>query len=157
LAKRVFDAAPWDELEESQVIAVERNAEDTDFISVMGALGTHFAIAVYPSLVCLDRFMTIDELPQHEAGDLFFELPQHQLVFGSKADLFPGERETIEASGIRFKNGKWPSAQAFVPGYFPWKAGAAGWARLWRRRLRTPTPTRRWPSGNTWRKARSHG
>ena len=126
LAKRIFDKAPWEYLEESQVVAVERNAAETDFVSVMGALGTHFAVAVYPSLVGLDYFMTLDELPQHEAGDLFFELPQHQLVFGSKAELFPGERETIAASGLRFKNGKWPSVQAFVPGYYPWKAGANG-------------------------------
>jgi len=126
LAKRVFDEAPWAYLEECQVVAVERNAEETDFISVMGALGSHFAIAVYPSLVCLDWFMTLDRLPQSEASDLFFELPQCQLVFESKPQLFPGEKETIAASGIRFKNGKWPSAQAFVPGYYPWKAGAQG-------------------------------
>lgn len=108
------------------MVAVERNAAETDFVSVMGALGTHFAVAVYPSLVCLGYFMTLDELLQHEAGDLFFELPQHQLVFGSEADLFPGEREAIRASGLRFKKGKWPSVQAFVPGYFPWKAGVKG-------------------------------
>ena len=126
LAKRILDVAPWEYLDESQIVAVERSAAETDFVSVMGALGTHFAVAVYPSLVGLDYFMTLDELPQQEAGDLFFELPQHQLVFGRKAELFPGERETIAASGLRFKNGKWPSAQAFVPGYFPWKAGAKG-------------------------------
>ncbi len=126
LAKRILDEAPWEYLEESQVVAVERDAAETDFVSVMGALGTHFAVAVYPSLVGLKYFMTLDELPQQEASDLFFELPQHQLVFGSKAELFPGERETIEASGLRFKNGKWPSARAFAPGYYPWKAGAKG-------------------------------
>lgn len=130
LAKQVSDAAPWEWLEETQVVAVERDVEETDFISVMGSLGTHFAIAVYPSLVSFDRFMTLDQLPQHEACDIFFEIPQHQLVFGSKSDLFPGERETVGASGIRFKNGKWPSAQAFVPGYFPWKAGTAGMENL---------------------------
>ena len=54
LAKRILDEAPWEYLEESQVVAVERNAAETDFVSVMGALGTHFAVAVYPSLVCLD-------------------------------------------------------------------------------------------------------
>ena len=126
LAKRILDEAPWEYLEETQVVAVERNAAETDFVSVMGALGTHFSVAVYPSLVGLDYFMTLDELPQRESSDLFFELPQHQLVFGSKSDLFPGEREAIAASGLRFKNGKWPSIQAFVPGYYPWKAGAKG-------------------------------
>ena len=126
LAKRILDEAPWEYLEEFQVVAVERNAAETDFVSVMGALGTHFAVAVYPSLVGLNYFMTLDELAPPESSDLFFELPQHQLVFGSKSDLFPGEREAIEAAGLRFKNGKWPSAQAFVPGYFPWKAGANG-------------------------------
>ena len=130
LSKRILDEAPWEYLEESQVVAVERSAAETDFVSVMGSLGTHFAVAVYPSLVVLNYFMTLDELPQHEASDLFFELPQHQLVFGRKAELFPGERETIAASGIRFKNGKWPSAQAYVPGYFPWRAGANGLGTL---------------------------
>jgi len=126
LAKQVFDEAPWEYFVESQIVAVDREDGETDFVSVMGALGTHFAVAVYPTIACLDRFMTLDQLPQNEASDLFFEIPQLQLVFGSKTQLFPGERETIEASGIRFKNGKWPSAQAFVPGYYPWKAGAKG-------------------------------
>lgn len=130
LAKRILDEAPWEYLEETQVVAVERNAAETDFVSVMGALGTHFAVAVYPGLVGLAYFMTLDEMPQQEASDLFFELPQHQLVFGSKSDLFPGEREAIAAAGLRFKNGKWPRVQAFVPGYYPWKAGAKGIADL---------------------------
>jgi len=130
LAKRVFDEAAWEYLEENQIVAVDREDGETDFVSVMGALGTHFAVAVYPSLTCLDRFMTLEELPNDEAQDLFFEVPQHQLVFGSKTQLFPGERETIAASGLRFKNGKWPSAQAFVPGYFPWKAGTKGMESL---------------------------
>lgn len=130
LAKCVSDEAPWEYLEENQVVAVERNADETDFVSVMGALGTHFAIAVYPSLMCLDWFMTLDQLPQSEASDLFFELPQCQLVFGSKSQLLPGEREMIVASGLRFKNGKWPSVQAFTPGYYPWKAGALGLENL---------------------------
>lgn len=130
LAKQVFDETPWATLEEDQIVAVEREDGETDFVSVMGTLGTHFAIAVYPGLSCLDRYMNLDQLPQDEASDLFFEFPQHQLVFGSKTHLFPGERETIASSGIRFKNGKWPSAQAFVPGYFPWKAGTNGLATL---------------------------
>lgn len=130
LAKRILDEAPWEYLEESQVVAVERSAAETDFVSVMGSLGTHFAVAVYPSLVGLNFFMTLDELDQTESSDLFLELPQHQLVFGSKSCLFPGERETIAASGFRFKNGKWPSAQAFAPGYYPWKAGADGLGAL---------------------------
>jgi hypothetical protein len=51
-------------------------------------------------------------------------------VFDSKTRLYPGEREAISASGIRFKNGKWPSAQAYVPGYFPWKVGTGGMENL---------------------------
>jgi len=130
LAKQIFDEAPWNYLEENQIVAVDREDGETDFVSVMGALGTHFAIAVYPTISGLVCFMTMDQLPQDEATDLFFENPQTQLVFDSKSLLFPGEREAIAASGIRFKNGKWPSAQAYVPGYYPWKAGTKGMASL---------------------------
>lgn len=123
LAKRIHDVRPWEDLDEDQVLAVERNADETDFISVMGALGSHFAVAVYPSLVTLLRIMQIDPEPTRSSADLLFELPQLQLVFGSKTALLPGEREAIAASGVTFKNGKWPSAQSYVPGYFPWKVG----------------------------------
>lgn len=126
LAKRLADDRPWEYLEETQVLAVERDPDETDFVSVMGALGSHFAVAVYPSLLTLNEFMRIDECVGYEAQDLFSEVFQTQVVFGSKTRLFPGEREAILASGQVFKNGKWPSVHVYVPGYFPWKVGAVG-------------------------------
>jgi hypothetical protein len=76
LAKRIFEAAPWEYLEECQVLAVERNADETDFVSVMGAIQQHYAVAVYPSLVCLDRVMSISECSGQEARDIMFDIPQ---------------------------------------------------------------------------------
>jgi len=127
LARRIFDVRPWERLQESQILAVESDpagGKEARFVSVMGALKTHFSVAVYPTLECLASFMEMDESPSLETVALLFERPFLQLVFDSKTRLLPGERETVAASGIRFKNGRWPSAQSFVPGYFPWKTGA---------------------------------
>jgi hypothetical protein len=124
LAKRVFDAEPWERLEESQIVAVEGGEVAGCFVSVMGAGGKHFAVAAYSSLTDFKHVMTAGMAASEGDCGAVFEVPQIQVSFDSKTQLFPGEREAIAASGVKFKNGKFPSAQSIALGYFPWKAGA---------------------------------
>jgi len=125
----VFDLALWEDLTESQVLAVERRNGETVFVSVMGMLGQHHAVAVYPTFEVLQRIRYLNDCSELVARDMFLDAFQLQLVFGSKSDLFPGERKALTASGIKFKNGKWPLTQSFVPGY-RWTEARAGEVEL---------------------------
>jgi hypothetical protein len=74
--------------------------------------------------------MTMINCPKTKRRICFSKIPSTTSSSTARACFFPGERETIAASGIRFKNGKWPSDQAYVPGYYPRKAGTKGMASL---------------------------
>src|SRR5262245_1782397 len=61
---RVKEMAPWEWMMEDEVFGV-RNPESDEigFVSVMGAGGEHFAVAVYPGADALYQFLYL-----HEAG-----------------------------------------------------------------------------------------
>lgn len=117
LAKRILDISPWEFMGEQHVLAIEHTAGDTNFLIVTGELGTYFSIQIYSSLHDLDTMLRQDDKDRQDLVDRMFELPQLKLVFSIKAELLPGDREKIKASGITFKNGKNPSPQSLMPGY----------------------------------------
>ena len=117
LAKRVLDISPWKFMGEPHVLAIQHETDDTSFLIVTGEMGTYFSIQVYSSLCDLDMMLRSNDENRQDLVDRMFELPQLKLVFSTKAELLPGDREKIKASGITFKNGKNPSIQSLMPGY----------------------------------------
>ena len=132
-ARRVFDHAPWETMYETQILAVRGTASGkTQFISVMGNLGEHLAVAFYPSLKTLDTMQGHKDNFQ-DSIDCIMGQQHLQLVFDRKSDLLDGEAGTIKKSGVAFgkeTGGKWPSAQSLVPGYAPLKAGGEELERM---------------------------
>ena len=69
-AYEIWQAAPWEFLEEHQILAVELNQEDvgTLYASIMGMLGMEYGILLYRSEQSLKRFrakvLTEDESPE---------------------------------------------------------------------------------------------
>jgi hypothetical protein len=111
-----------------------RNAasETTQFISVMGSLGEHLAVAFYPSRETLDN-MQSEKKDFQDSVDCIMSQRHLQLVFDRKNALLPGEAGTIKKSGIAFgkeTDGMWPSAQSLVPGYSLLKAGGEELERM---------------------------
>lgn len=124
-ARRLFDLAPWTFMCERQVLAVRPKSGRTRFVMVMGEMGEHRAVSVYPDYPnCASLMLMPPERDESTLMDIMFSLSQLQLAFVSKAALFEGEREAIAASGAAFKNGRWPNLQSFVPGYLPARMGA---------------------------------
>jgi len=117
LAKRVLDIAPWEFMGEPHVLAIQHAADDTSFLIVTGELGSYFSVQVYASLCDLDMMLRQNDTNRQDMVDRMFELPQLKLVFSTKAELLPGDREKIKTSGLTFKNGKNPSPQSLMPGY----------------------------------------
>lgn len=123
LAKRVYERAPWKEMEERQLLVVELKDGRTRVLSVMGEQGTHLAIALYPSKAEFARMNTIDERDVCDLEDAFFGMNHLQLAFGPASELQPGEMKDVRASGVKFKRGINPTFVTYVAGFAPARMG----------------------------------
>ena len=134
VAAQVRTLEPWLWMEESDIFGVQDTQSNvTLFVSVMGALGEHFAVAVYPGAGELARQRQLANIPDDLRADLFFDIRHAQVAFDKKSDLHPKEKAIVKQLGIVHKGGHaWPCFQSFRPGLFPWLADAeeARWLLL---------------------------
>src|SRR5215475_13478923 len=92
-AGRVKEMAPWKWMIEDEVFGV-RNPErdEVGFVSVMGAGGEHFAVALYQGAVALHGFLALSEAvadgPVDGIGaERVLEIPQLQASFEDRGHL----------------------------------------------------------------------
>jgi hypothetical protein len=123
LAKCVWDEAPWERLDERQVLAVHFADGQSGFVSVMGVNGQHRAISVYPSFAAYLCIRSIDERHEDSFMDAFFSVSQLQLAFLPAANLPKGAMADMRASGVRFKRGMNPSFESYVAGFMTDRMG----------------------------------
>ena len=124
---RVKDLAPWKWMTEDNVFGV-RNPErdEVGFVSVMGAGGEHFAVALYQSAVALYDFLALREVGREgTAGGVvterLLEIPQLQASFEDRGHLEKEDRDTIKNLGLKFRGANsWPMFRNYAPGMFPW-------------------------------------
>jgi len=121
-ANDVWRAAPWTFLNETQLFGVQDpNSDQIGFVSIMGALGEHFALDVYLDEEGLFGFIKLQESEPLNIRESIFEIPQIQLSFERKALLFKEEKNLFKALGLTYKgNEPWPSARSIRPGCYPW-------------------------------------
>jgi hypothetical protein len=126
LASMIMQMSPWRFMSEADVFGFQDPVtSELGFISVMGQLGQHRAIAVYrgvEGLYGLRRFEDALEMdPKSDAAyDMFFEIPQIQLEFEPSAELEKRDRAIIKSAGFRFPKDKQPKFRSYRPGYLPW-------------------------------------
>ena len=130
LALEVWNDAPWERMDERQVLAVRFADGREGFLSVMGEMGTHRAIALYSSFADYVRVRSIDDSDVYDVEDAFFSTHQLQLAFEGAANMNKGEMADIRASGIKFKRGMNPSFVSYVPGFAPDRMGAGELTRF---------------------------
>src|SRR4030095_9357302 len=120
-ARRVKEMAPWQWMMEYEVFGV-RNPErdEIGFVSVMGAAGEHFAVALYQGAVALYDFLALREADSVEAGRVL-EIPQLQASFEDRGRLEREDRDIIKNLGLKFRGANsWPMFRNYAPGMFPW-------------------------------------
>jgi Domain of unknown function (DUF6930) len=120
-AGRVKEMAPWKWMIEDEVFGV-RNPErdEVGFVSVMGAKGEHFAVALYQGAVALHDFLALSEADSVETERLL-EIPQLQASFEGRGRLEKEDRDTIKNLGLKFRGANsWPLFRNYAPGMFPW-------------------------------------
>jgi len=114
--------APWRWMEETNIFGVQDpESGQVGFVSVMGLLGEHRAVAVYLGREALSRFWEFYDPEDYPLPEEIFIIPQLQLQFVSRADLTDRDLEPIRACGFRFRGaGNWPLFRSFRPGFHPW-------------------------------------
>src|SRR6266508_3391649 len=120
-AGRVKEMAPWKWMMEDEVFGV-RNPErdEVGFVSVMGAGGEHFAVALYQGAVALYDFRALREVDSVET-ERVLEIPQLQASFEDRGRLEKEDRDTIKNLGLKFRGANnWPMFRNYAPGMFPW-------------------------------------
>src|SRR5262245_22371666 len=126
-ARRVKEMAPWEWMMEDDVFGV-RNPErdEIGFVSVMGAGGQHFAVALYQGIDALYDFLTLSEAGGDELADRIgaahiLEIPQLQASFEDRGRLQKEDREIIKNLDLKFRgSNSWPMIRNYAPGMFPW-------------------------------------
>lgn len=119
LAADVCDMEPWLDLEEENLIAVRANERaEPDFISVLGSLGEHRAVHVYPGVAGYSWYQAVLDAKDPKRL-MMAECEALHVAYSNPDEITDLDMEVIR--GCRFG----PYARAFQfrsmrRGYFPW-------------------------------------
>jgi hypothetical protein len=122
---QIKELAPWEWMTESDVFGVQHpDTGEIGFVSVMGQLGEHIAIAVYPgadAIYALWNFIELAERGEQVEPEQLFEIPQLQAVFEDREAITKKDREVHKALGLKFRGRQsWPQFRSYRPGFVPW-------------------------------------
>jgi hypothetical protein len=126
-AIRFKEVAPWDWMAETDVFGVrDPETDETGFVSIMGALGEHLALAVYLGSEGLYGFWTFQQIADSAPPEALFGIPHLQASFEDRGTLSTKDRDTIKELGLKFRGRQaWPMFRSYRPGFFPWYLEAA--------------------------------
>jgi len=122
VAGRVKEAAPWQWMFETDLFALQDpRTGELGFVSVMGNLGEHLAVANYPRAEGFYGFWLMATGNERNVEEEFFMLPQLQASFEDRDQLNKRDRDLIGALGLKYRGkGAWPLFRSYRPGYLPW-------------------------------------
>ena len=122
LMAQVEKLAPWKWTHEDDIFGFQMpGTDELGFVSVMGALGEHYSIAIYQGARGLDGFWHMQELEDKMTPETILQVPQLQASFEDRAETTADDREIIKKLGLKFRGAKaWPHFRSFRPGCFPW-------------------------------------
>lgn len=127
-AKELFDLAiklkalaPWGWMEETDVFGVENpDTGELGFVSIMGTLGEHEAVALYLGAEGLYAFVDLIEDEAAPAESLI-QIRHVQAAFSDRQYLEKEDRDLIKQLGLKFRGANaWPMFRSYRPGYLPW-------------------------------------
>jgi hypothetical protein len=119
---RTKEIAPWEWMTETDIFGVQDpETDEIGFVSVMGILGEHLALAVYRGAEGLYSFWAFEEMPDDTPPEAILNMPHLQASFEDRGELTNKDRELIKQLGLRFRGRQaWPMFRSYRPGYLPW-------------------------------------
>lgn len=122
LAAKVKELAPWDWMEEDDLFGFQMpGTGELGFISVMGALGEHYSVAIYQGIEGLDGFWKMQDLGSKLTPEFVLQVPQLQLSFEDREIITTEDRAIMKTLGLKFRGANaWPQFRSYHPSCFPW-------------------------------------
>jgi hypothetical protein len=121
-AVKIKKMAPWGWMSEMDVFGVEDpESGSIELVSVMGALGEHFSVALYRDAEALYRVrsLTPEDIRQDPAQ--IMNVVHLQASFEDREFLEAEDRRIIKELGLKFRGeNAWPLFRSYRPGYHPW-------------------------------------
>jgi hypothetical protein len=126
-AIRVKEITPWEWMTETDVFGVQNpETDEIGFVSVMGTLGEHLAVAVYLGDEGLYSFWGFQQIAVSAPPEALLGLPHLQASFENRSELSQKDRDVIKELGLKFRGRQaWPMFRSYRPGFFPWYLEAA--------------------------------
>ncbi|MFQ6105230.1 MAG: hypothetical protein ACE5OP_13225 [Candidatus Glassbacteria bacterium] len=123
---RVKEIEPWRWMEEIDIFGVQDpESGEIGFVSVMGTLGEHYAVAVYLGQEGLYGFWGFQEMEPDFPAEHLMEVPQIQASLENRKFLDEEDREVIRNLGLTFRGKQaWPLFRSYRPGFVPWSLEA---------------------------------
>jgi hypothetical protein len=114
--------APWEWMNETNIFGVkDPDTGQLGFVSVMGALGEHYAIALYLGQEGLYGFLAMLQAGPNIPPELILNVPQLQASFEDRDTLHERDRKLIKQLGLKFRGQQaWPMFRSYRPGFAPW-------------------------------------
>ena len=121
LSTEVKDLKPWRWMEETDLIGIENpETGEIGFISVMGSLGEHEAVALYLGAEGLYEFIDL-HTDDSSTAQRVLENRHLQAAFSERKYLEKQDRDLIKQLGLKFSGRRaWPMFRSYRPGYLPW-------------------------------------
>jgi hypothetical protein len=121
-AIRVKEIAPWEWMTETDIFGVQDpETDEIGFVSIMGMLGEHLAVAVYLGAEGLYSFWGFQQVADSAPPEALLEMPHLQASFEDRGELSTKDRDVIKELGLRFRGRQeWPMFRSYRRGYLPW-------------------------------------
>ena len=122
LMSNIREFTPWEYMYEHNIFGVQFPEKgDLGFVSVMGNLGEHFAVAVYVGKKGFEGFLNMQRMGDQLAPEIVLQVPQLQAAFEDRELITPDDRKIIKQLSLKFRGkNAWPQFRSYRPGCFPW-------------------------------------
>jgi hypothetical protein len=121
-AIRIKEIAPWEWMTETDLFGVQDpETGEIGFVSIMGRLGEHLALAVYLGTDGLYGFWAFQQIADSAPAEALLGMPHLQASFEDRGELTKQDRDMIKELGLKFRGRQaWPMFRCYRPGYLPW-------------------------------------
>jgi hypothetical protein len=123
-AIQIKQLAPWEWMSEDMLFGVQDpETGELGFVSIMGALGEHFAAAVYIGAKGLQGFWLAHSGNENPfiPPEVILETYHLQASFEGRNMLRKDDRDIIKQLGLKFRGrNEWPMFRSYRPGFVPW-------------------------------------
>lgn len=111
----------WNWMWDSDIFGVQNpESGEVGYCCIMGRLGEHFALAVYPGTEGLEGYLKVMSSIR-DPLEAFYIQKCLMVSFENRSYLQNRDLRVIEALGLKFRGqNSWPVFRNYLPGYHPW-------------------------------------